>query len=81
MLILGFGSKSVFWTISANMRQKPLFYARFWCFLGQMPLKNSIVMATPKIPGDQKLFESVSYMLKLKVTKFQLRAPNGFELY
>ena len=35
-------------------------------------------MATSKVPGDQKLFESVNYMLKLKVTKFQLRKPNGF---
>ena len=29
-------------------------------------------MATAKVPGDQKLFERVCYMLKLKVTKFQL---------
>ena len=35
-------------------------------------------MATPKIPGDQQLFERVCYMLKLKVTKFQLPTPNGF---
>ena len=35
-------------------------------------------MATPKIPGDLKLFEMVCYMLKLKVTKFQLPRPNGF---
>ena len=35
-------------------------------------------MATPKVPGDQKLLERVCYMLKLKVTKFQLPTPNGF---
>ena len=35
-------------------------------------------MATPKVPGDQKLFERVCYMLKLKMTKFQLPTPNGF---
>ena len=41
-----------------------------------MPLRNSVVMATPKVPGDQKLFERVCYMLKLKVTKFQLHKKN-----
>ena len=65
-------------TISDNMTQKPSFYARFLCIFGQTPLRNSIVMATPKVPGDQKLFERVSYMLKLKVTKFQLPTPDGF---
>ena len=45
---------------------------------GQMPLRNRIAMVTPKVPGDQKLFERVCYMLKLKVTKFQLPTPNGF---
>ena len=35
-------------------------------------------MATPKVPGDQKLFERLYYMLKLKVTKLQLPTPNGF---
>ena len=38
-------------------------------------------MATPKVPGDQKLYERVNCMLKLKVTKFQLPTPNGLELY
>ena len=45
---------------------------------GQMPFGNSVVMATPKVSGDQKLFERVCCMLKLKVTKFQLPTPNGF---
>ena len=44
----------------------------------QMPLRNSIAMATPKVPGDQKLFERVYYTLILKVTKFQLPTPNSF---
>ena len=35
-------------------------------------------MATPKVPGDQKLFERVCYMLKLEVTKFHLPTPNDF---
>ena len=47
-------------------------------FFGQTPVRNSVAMATPKIPGDQKLFEGVCHMLKLEVTKFQLPRPNGF---
>ena len=60
------------------MTQKPLFYTRFWCLFGQTPLRNSIVMGSPEVPGNQKLFEWVYYTLKLKVTKFQLPTPNGF---
>ena len=45
---------------------------------GLKPLRNSVVMATPKIPGNQKLFERVCYILKLKVTKFQLPGPHDF---
>ena len=74
MMILILGGKVVLGTISDNMTQKPLFYIVF-C---QMPLRNSVAMATPKIPGDQKLLERVCYMLKLQVTKFQLHGPNGF---
>ena len=47
-------------------------------YFGQTPLRHSIVMATPKVPGEQKLFEIVCCMLKLKVTKFQHPTPNGF---
>ena len=50
----------------------------FGVFFGQTPLRNSIVVATPKVPGDQKLFDRVNYMLKLKVIKFQLPTANGF---
>ena len=46
-------------TISDNMVQKPLFYAHFWHFFGQMPLGNNVAKAHPKISGDQKLFERV----------------------
>ena len=42
---------------------------------GQKPPRNSIAMATSKVPGDQKLVERVCYMLKLNVTKFQLPTP------
>ena len=34
-------------------------------FFGQTSYRNSVVMATPKVPGDQKLFEKVNYILKL----------------
>ena len=49
-------------TISDNMAQKLLFYAHFWRFFGQTPLENNVAMATPKIPGDQKLFGRVCYI-------------------
>ena len=39
--------------ISDNMTQKPLYYVAF----DPTILRNSIAMATPKVPGDQKLFE------------------------
>ena len=51
-------------TISDNITQKPLFYAHFMAFFGQTPLRNSVAMAAPKIPDDQKLFERVCYMIK-----------------
>ena len=77
MLII-FGSKSGFGgAISDNMTQKPLFYALF----GQTLLRNSAVMATPKVPGDQKLFKGVCYMLKLKVTKFSFLQLTVSEVY
>ena len=44
----------------------------------QMPLRNSVTMATPKVSGDEKLFEKVCYTLIRKVKKFQLPAPNSF---
>ena len=47
-------------------------------FFGQTPHRNSVVMATPKVPGDHKLFEKVCYTLKQKVTRFHIPTPNGF---
>ena len=78
MLILISGSKSGFGDDFGQYETKIIILHPFWHFLGQAPLRNSIVMATPKVPGNQKLFERVCYMLKLKVTKFQLPTPNGF---
>ena len=61
--------------ISDNMTQKRLFYVAFFC---QTPLRNSIGIATAQVPDDQKLFERVCYTSTLKVTKFQLPAPDSF---
>ena len=77
MLILISGSKSGFGTIADNMTQN-YYFTPILAFFGQMPLRYSVVMATPKVPGNQRLFERVCYMLKLKVTKFQLLTRNGF---
>ena len=62
MLILIFGSKSGFGDDFGQYDTKTI-------ILRQTPLRNSIVIAIRKVPGDQKLFERVCYMLKLKVTK------------
>ena len=75
MLILIFGSKSAFEDAFEQYDTKTIILRPLF---RQTPLRNSIVMATPKVPGDQKLFERASNMLKLKVTKFQLPTPNGF---
>ena len=76
---LKFEADSYFWSgFGDDFRQydtKTVILCRFFV---QTPLRNNAAMATPKTPGDQKLFESVCYMLKLKVTKFQLPRPNGF---
>ena len=75
MLILIFGSKSGFGDDFGQYDRKTII---LHSLLVQTPLRNSIVMATPKVPGDQKLFERICYLLKLEVTKFQLPTPNGF---
>ena len=75
MLILIFGSKSGLGDDFGQYGTKTIILCPFF---GQTLFRNSVVMAIPKVPGDQKLFERVCYMLKLKVTKFQLPTPNGF---
>ena len=59
------------------MTQKHCFTSLF----GQTLPRNSVAMATPKLPGDEKLFERMCYMLKLKVTKFQFPTLIGSEMY
>ena len=78
MLIHTAGSKSGFRDDCGQYDAKNIILAHFLAFFSQVPLRNCVGMATTKIPGDQKLFERVYYMLKLKVTKFQLLRPNGF---
>ena len=75
MLILIFGSKSGFRDDFGQYEPKPIILRPL---LGRMPLRYSIVMAKPKVPVDQKLFERMCFMLKLNVTKFQLPTPNDF---
>ena len=69
MLILILGSKSGFGDDFGQYDTKNIILRRFF---GLTPLGNSVAIATPKIPGDQKLFERVCYMLKQKVTKCNL---------
>ena len=79
MLILISGSKSGFGDDFGQYDTKTInLHPLLVFFFGQTPLRNSVVMGSPKIPGNQKLFEKVYYTLKLKVTKFQLPTPNGF---
>ena len=75
MLILIFGSKSDFRDDFGQCDTKTIVLR---CFFGQLSLRNSIAMATPKVPGDQKLFERMCYTLILKVKKFQFPTPNSF---
>ena len=75
MLILIFGSKSSFGDDFGQYDKKTIILGLLF---GQTPLRNSVVMATPKVAGDQKLFERACYMFKLKVTKFQRPTPDGF---
>ena len=71
--------KVVLGTTSDNMAQKPLFYAYFWRFFDQTPLRYIIAMATPKIPSDQKLLERVCK--KQKSRSFCFLYLNDSELY
>ena len=64
MLILIFGSKSGFGDNFGQYDTKTIILCPFF---GQTPFRNSVVMATPKVPSDQKLFERVCYMLKIKL--------------
>ena len=75
MLILIFRSKSGF---GDDFEQHDTKNHYFTLLFAQTPLRNIVAMAIPKVPGDQKLFERACYMLKVKVTKFQLPTPNGF---
>ena len=68
MLILIFGSKSGFGDDFGEYDAETIILRHRF---GQTPLRNSVPMATPKVPGDQKLFERVFFKSIPKVTKFQ----------
>ena len=53
MLILTFGPQSGF---EDDFGQSDTKNHYFMSFAGQMTLRNSITMAMPKVPGDQKLY-------------------------
>ena len=76
MLILIFGSKSGFGGDFGQSDTKTIILCKL--LFGQTPLRNSIAMATTKVPGNQKLFERVSYMFIGKVIKLQLPTSNSF---
>ena len=78
MLILTLDPKSDFGDSFGQYDTKTIILHPLLAFFGQTSLRNSVFMATRKMPGNQKLFERVCYTLKLKVTKFQLPTPNGF---
>ena len=50
-------SESGLGTISDNMTQSHYFTSLF----DETPLRNSIAMVTPEVPGNQELFERVCY--------------------
>ena len=77
MPILIFSSKSGLGDDFGQYNTKLIILLRF---LGKRLLE--IAFPWPKVPSDQKLFERVCCMFKLKVTKFQRPTPKGFsELY
>ena len=78
MLILISGSKSGFGDDFGQYDTKTTVLHPFLALFGQAPLRYSVVMATPKVPGNPKLLERTCYLLKLQVTKFQLPSPYGF---
>ena len=75
MLILIFGSKSGFGDDFGQYGTKTIILRRF---LAKHFLEIALLWQHLRFPGDQKLFERLCYVLKLKVTKFQLTTPDSF---
>ena len=65
MLILIIGSKSYLGDNFGQYNTKTVILRRRF---GQRPLRKSVVMATPKVLGHQKLLERVCYMLNYRKT-------------
>ena len=62
MLIHNTGLKSGFKDDLGQYDTKTIILRPFLMFFGQTPLRNSVTIATPKIPGHQTLLERVYYM-------------------
>ena len=61
-----FWLKKLFWGRSRRIWPKKHYFTSPF---GQTPLGNSIAMATPKVPGDQKLLERVCYITVAELYK------------
>ena len=59
MLILILGSKSGFRDDFGQYDTKAIILCQILVVSGQTPFRNSVVMATPKVSGDQKLLDRV----------------------
>ena len=62
MLIHIAGSKSGFRDDFGQYGAKTIILRPFLAFFRPNAFGNDVAMATPKIPGDQKLFERVCYI-------------------
>ena len=77
MWIFIFGSESGFGDDFGQYDTKHHYFTKIF---GQTPLRNSVVMATPKVPGDQKLFERVclSYNEKIDILQNCWKPTSSF---
>ena len=62
MLIHIAGSKSGVRDDFGQYGAKTIVLRPFLALFGLTPIRNSVAMAAPKIPDDQKLFQRVCYM-------------------
>ena len=62
MLIYIAGSKKGFRDDFGQYGAKAIILRPFLAFFRQTPLGYNVAMATPRIPGDQKLFEMMCYI-------------------
>ena len=77
-MILIYGSKS---GLGDNFGQYGTKTIILCLFFGQTPFRNSVVMATPKVPGDKKLPERVLYAKTKRDKSFSFLHLMVSELY